>query len=129
MKTIEFTSTLFKPIPGEDEKTNPGIYGQALAEWIAHKLKDNGYKIKAIITEDWGWLVMIEGYPFSLWVGCNNIENTTNTWRCFTETERNIIQRLFKKVDPTPVVNTLNEMLEKIINSEPSISNVSWQEI
>ena len=39
---LEFESSAFTVIPGEDESTNPGIYGKALAEWLADQLRAAG---------------------------------------------------------------------------------------
>lgn len=33
-----FESDAFPPVPGEDDETNPGIYGRALAAWLADAL-------------------------------------------------------------------------------------------
>ena len=32
---LAFESSAFAVIPGEDHETNPGIYGKALAQWLA----------------------------------------------------------------------------------------------
>jgi hypothetical protein len=44
-KQLWFTSSKFAPIPGEEEKTNPGRFGQALAAWIREKLIAQGQAI------------------------------------------------------------------------------------
>ena len=36
---LEFESSAFAVMPGEDEETNPGIYGKALAQWLADRLR------------------------------------------------------------------------------------------
>jgi hypothetical protein len=37
---LEFESSAFPVIPGEDDETNPGIYGKALAQWLAEQLRE-----------------------------------------------------------------------------------------
>ena len=32
---VTFQTNFFKPVPGEEEETNPGRYGKALAQWLA----------------------------------------------------------------------------------------------
>jgi hypothetical protein len=60
-KRLCFTSPKSSPIPGEDEKTNPGVFGQAHASWVREKLIDNGYDItEEPIPEDWGSVVPLE---------------------------------------------------------------------
>jgi len=39
---LEFESSAFAVIPGEDEHTNPGVYGKALAQWLAEQLRTRG---------------------------------------------------------------------------------------
>ena len=47
-RQLWFTSSRFAAMPGEEEKTNPGRLGQALAEWVKDRLTSNGI----IISED-----------------------------------------------------------------------------
>ena len=32
---VTFQTDFFKPLPGEEEQTNPGCYGKALAQWLS----------------------------------------------------------------------------------------------
>jgi hypothetical protein len=49
---LEFESSAFAVVPGEDEKTNPGIYGKALAQWLAEQLRAAGFSVEDVIAED-----------------------------------------------------------------------------
>ena len=40
---VSFTSSQFPVEPNEDEDTNPGIYGRALACWLAEQLAARGW--------------------------------------------------------------------------------------
>jgi hypothetical protein len=40
---LEFESSAFAVIPVEDEQTNPGIYGKALAHWLVEQLRASGF--------------------------------------------------------------------------------------
>jgi hypothetical protein len=124
MKNIEFTSGMFKPIPGEEDETNPGIIGKALAEWLALKLITNGPSPEGVIPEDWGWLVVAHRKPFFLWIGCANIQDEQNRWRCFVVAEPNIIQRLFRKIKTKPYVETLHQRVINILSAEKNISDI-----
>jgi hypothetical protein len=79
---VTFESDFFKPVAGEEEKTNP-LFGQALAEWLAVQLRNRGVDVEGIIPEDFGWVVMISRKPFMLWLGCGNIEGSTTEWSIF----------------------------------------------
>lgn len=69
---LTFKSDFFKPIPGEDEETNPGCYGTALAEWLAEQLRGQGICVTGIFPEDFGWVVELSEGPCPLWFGCGN---------------------------------------------------------
>ena len=54
MKTgtqITFTSDFFTPIAGEEAHTNPGVYGQAWANWFADRLRERGVSVEGVIPE------------------------------------------------------------------------------
>jgi hypothetical protein len=70
---VKFRTDFFKPIAGEDEETNPGVYGKALARWLAEKLKERGVSVDDVFGEDSFWLVDIHPKPFRLFLGCANL--------------------------------------------------------
>lgn len=125
MKNIEFTSAMFQPIPGEEDETNPGILGKALAEWLASRLAINGPTPQEVIPEDWGWLVVAHRKPFVLWIGCANIEDEHDRWRCFVVAEPNIIQRLFHRIHTKPEVEALHQRVMSILSAERQISELT----
>jgi len=65
---LEFESAAFAVVPGEDKETNPGIYGKALAQWLAEQLRAAGLSAGEIIPEDFGWCVPVASKPHSLHV-------------------------------------------------------------
>ena len=70
-----FTSTMFSVEPGEDEETNPRMYGRQLAHWLRERFLTLGYPVEEVIAEDWGWCVMCQRVPYRLWVGCVNLRD------------------------------------------------------
>ncbi|WP_018693653.1 hypothetical protein [Algicola sagamiensis] len=68
-----FQSMMFDIKVGEDQETNPGCYGQVLAEWLCEKLKAY-YPDADVVPEDWGWCVMCSCEDFLLWVGCGAMQ-------------------------------------------------------
>ena len=40
---VEFRSDRFPPREGEQEKVNPGLWGQRLAEFLRDRLRDGGH--------------------------------------------------------------------------------------
>ncbi|MBS0172259.1 MAG: hypothetical protein JSR62_18090 [Nitrospira sp.] len=124
---VTFTADFFKPIPGEEEKTNSGCYGQALAQWLADRLRERGVSVEGVIPEDFGWVIMVSRMPFMLWLACSNTEDSTNEWMVYPVAELSVLQRLLKLVDPAPEVKQLSAHLAEIVPSVPGISNVVWE--
>lgn len=70
-----FTSAVFEAEPGEDEHTNPRMYGRQPARWLRDGLVGLGYCPEEVFGEDWGWCVMCQREPYELWVGCVNLSD------------------------------------------------------
>jgi len=129
-KRLCFTSSRFLPAPREEEKTNPGVFGQALAEWVREKLLANGYDItEKPIPEDWGWVVMVHRKPFMLWVGCGNEAGNAKQWGLFVEAEPGLLQKVFKRVDASPSVTVLEQQLETIVKAASECEDVGWEPV
>ncbi len=124
---VTFSTAFFKPIPGEEEQTNPGRLGRALAEWLAEHLKARGVAIEGIIAEDFGWVVMVSRKPFMLWLGCGNTDGSTTEWTVFWVAELSLTQRLFRRIDPMPEVEKLKSHLIELVPVIPDVSKVVWE--
>jgi hypothetical protein len=124
---VTFESDFFKPVAGEEEKTNPGLFGQALAEWLEVQLRNRGVEVEGVIPEDFGWVVMISRKPFMLWLGCGNTEGSTTEWSIFPAVEPSLVQRLFKRHATEPAVQTLWEHVKAIVPTIPAAKTISWE--
>ena len=93
---LEFESSAFAVTPGEDDETNPGIYGKALANWLAEQLRAAGLPARDVIAEDFGWCVRVESEPHSLYVACTSAEEP-DQWQVFAFAEGGVIARLIGK--------------------------------
>src|SRR4051812_31558278 len=94
---LEFESSAFAVIPGEDERTNPGIHGKALAHWLSEKLRAAGFSTGDVVAEDFGWCVPVELKPHSLYVACASSGEEPNQWRVFVFAEGGVVARLLGK--------------------------------
>ena len=94
---LEFESSAFPAVPGEDEQTNPGVYGKALARWLGEQLRAAGVPATDVIPEDFGWCVSIESKPHSLYVACASTREKPDQWRVFAFAERGIMARILGK--------------------------------
>jgi len=124
---VTFTSDFFKPIAGEEEETNPGCLGKALAQWLAAKLKERGLSVEEVIPEDFGWVVMVSRKPITLWVGCGNKDGSTTEWTVFPVAEVSALQRLFKRGDQAAEIERLRTHLAELVPSIPGVANVVWE--
>jgi hypothetical protein len=127
MKThLEFTSTEFRAYPGEDEETNPGIFGKRLAEFLAENLPQQGFKVLCIGAEDWGWMVEIENKEFPLWIGCASYDGTETEFQCFIEPSKPFVRKWFSKIVTGPIVETLSAALEAVLLQSGKVSGLRW---
>jgi hypothetical protein len=117
---LEFESSAFAVSPGEDEQTNPGIYGKALAEWLADRLRDAGLPAGDVIAEDFGWCVPVESKPHSLYVACASAE-TPDRWRVFAFAEGGVIARLLGKDTSAESLASLFAALLRCLESDPRV--------
>ncbi len=124
---VTFYSEFFKPVPGEDDQTNPGRFGKSLAEWLAERLKERGVTVEGVIPEDFGWVVIVSRKPFMLWLGCGNTDGSTAEWSVFTVAELSLMQRLFGRIDPTSEVEKLKTHLSELVPTIPRVSSIVWE--
>jgi hypothetical protein len=122
---ISFTSSHFPVEPGEDEDINPGIYGKALAQYLASKLKERGVEVEGIVEEDFARLVMLHRRPFRLWVACANDEGSTTNWQLFLSAEIGLVGWL-RRQSVEPAFSALREHVRAIVEAVPAVSQIQW---
>ncbi len=119
---LEFESTLFPPEPGEDEQTNPGIYGRALATWLRARLGEAGLSTGEVIAEDFGWIFSVAGPDkLAIWVACTSMD--TNEWGTFVFAEGgNVFGRMFGAKDPRPeAIAPVYAAVKRALEAEPGV--------
>jgi hypothetical protein len=121
---LEFESSAFAVAPGEDEETNPGIYGKALAQWLAEQLRSAGFSAGDVIAEDFGWCVPVASEPHSLYVACASTGERPDQWRVFGFAEGGVIARLLGKDKRAESLAALYAALRRCLESTPTILNL-----
>jgi len=130
MKTqVTFRSKKFPPYDGEEAQINPGLWGKRLAEYLVDKLKPYGIETEEIIAEDWGWYIPIKNEGFRLAICCGHQDGDDDEFVCFTDPAIPIIRKFFKKIDATQELTRVLTAMEKILSSDPGITNVEWIEV
>jgi hypothetical protein len=91
---LTFESTAFPVSAGEDEQTNPGVFGRSLAQWLAQQLIEHEHTAGAPIPEDFGWCVPIESSPHRLYAACSNASGSKTQWQVYVFAEGGLMARL-----------------------------------
>lgn len=129
MKTqVEFRSAKFPPYEGEEERINPGIWGQRLTEYLVQKMAEKGIQTDTTNTEDWGWYISLRHEAFPLGVCCGHQAGEDDAFICFTDPAAPIVKKLFRKIDATEQLTRLTEALQQILSADPDIREVVWTE-
>ena len=119
-----FKSTAFPPEPGEDEETNPGVFGRALAAWLADQLPRHGHTVKGIIAEDFGRLVELRVPRGRLYVAVSSTDHTATEWRLFGLAEQGLLSRLVgTSVDEQALSKLLGD-LRSILGAAPGVTEL-----
>jgi hypothetical protein len=124
-----FRSKKFPPYDGEEEQINPGLWGKRLAEYLVDKLKPHGIETEEIIAEDWGWYIPIKNEGFRLAICCGHQNGDDDEFLCFTDPATPIVRKLFKKIDVTQELTRMVTAMEKILSSDPEITDLEWTEV
>jgi len=133
-----FKSSLFEVEPGEDEETNPRLYGRQLAIWLGQRFASLGYEVEDVIPEDWGWCVMCQRDPYLLWVGCVNLRDYEHArpgdppppkerllWNAVPTAEVPFFKYVLRRKPETQAgLERLDEQLRGILEAEPRIEIV-----
>ncbi|WP_164963284.1 hypothetical protein [Rubrivivax sp. JA1026] len=125
---LEFVSSAFATEAGEDDHTNPGVFGKALAEWLAEQLRARGLGIGEVIAEDFGWCIPVESTPHRLYVACASGEEGPHHWRVFAFAEGGLVARLFGKDQSTRSVALLFAALKEVLQRTPHVRGLREEE-
>jgi hypothetical protein len=124
---VTFETDFFKPAPGEEERTNPGRFGHALALWLQAQLEARGMQTEEVIAEDFGWVVMISRKPFLLWLGCGNTDGSITERSVFPVVEVPFYKRLFSKPTTANSADQLWDHIKDMVPTIPGVRNIRWE--
>lgn len=120
---LVFRSSAFLPEPGEDADTNPGVYGKALANWLASQFRVKGRAIHGCLAEDFGRLVHVAHPRLRLYAACANGRDFSDQWHIFAIAEGGLWS-LFASHKKRDAADGLIAEIETILRSEPSITEM-----
>jgi len=116
-----FESSAFPPAPGEDEETNPGIFGRGLSEWLAEQLRGAGYEVKRLVAEDFGRLIEVAQLGCKLYVAASSTDDTATEWRVFAFSEFGFFAKLRGAPRGAEAVSKLMGALKGILSTSSQI--------
>ena len=123
---VWFTSSDFPIEPGEDDETNPGIYGRVLAEWMASQLAARGIETGAVLAEDWGWIFDARVGEARLGVGCANESGSESRWSCILMSSELPLVGLFRRARTRRGLVLLRAEVEAVLAAS-DVRDVEWE--
>ena len=118
---LVFECAEFAVVPGEDEQTNPGIYGKSLALWLAGQLRSAGFSAREIIAEDFGWCIPVDSNHHSLYVACAGTAEKQDQWRVFVFAEGGMIARFRGEGTSAESLARLFAAVRRCVESAPDV--------
>lgn len=114
---FNFESNAFPPVAGEDDETNPGIFGRGLSEWLAEQLQGAGYEVKRLVAEDFGRLVEVAQPGCKLYVAASSTDETATQWRVYAFAEVGLLAKLRGSPSGGEAVLKLMADLKRILSA------------
>jgi hypothetical protein len=121
---FEFNSDAFPVSPGEDEETNPGIFGKSLAEWLLGRLQGRGLTAEEVIAEDFAWCVSVSCPPYTGYVACAPSPEDDSDWRVFAFVEGGLLSRLMGRDKRAESLDLLNATVKNALENASEIRDL-----
>ena len=125
---VTFRSTAFLATPC-DTAYAPHTYGKRLAEYLAARLPQQGFPVRAALGEDWGWRIDLGHRSFPISIGCANCpadNGADGTFLCFIKPDQPHIRRLMRRIDTRADIARLVQAVDNILRSDSRIRDIRW---
>lgn len=119
-----FESDAFPPVPGEDAETNPGLYGRALAAWLAEALGPAGHVVERIVAEDFGRVLVLAHPGCRLHVAVASTDETGRVWQVFAFAELGLVARLRRSSADASAVSRLMTDLKRVLEESADVKSL-----
>ena len=121
---LVFESDAFPIEPDEDASTNPGIFGRALAAFVADGLRDEGLTPRGPTAEDFGWILTLPGSSGSLMFACASDPDSRRLWRAYVAAEGGFVARLLGRDQRAADVATLFARIRGILERSGRVTDL-----
>jgi hypothetical protein len=122
---LHFESTAFVIRAGEDERTNPKLYGEALATWLAGELRGRDLDAGEVFAEDFGWCIPVAVGEKGVQVVCANQDERTDRWQVFCFVERGFMAALLGRKDDTDALTTVFTVVKDCLGNAPEVRGLA----
>jgi hypothetical protein len=119
-----FESDAFPPVPGEDDETNPGICGRALAAWLADALGLAGYVVERIVAEDFGRVLVLAHPGCRLHVAVASTDESGRAWQVFAFAEYGLLARLRRSSGDASAISQLMSDLKRVLEESADVKSL-----
>lgn len=125
---LAFESSVFPHTPDDDGTTHPGVFGRALAYWLADRLRAAGVAAQKVFAEDFGWCVHVTAESNqSLYVVCASSPEGPNQWKVFAYAEDGMISKMIGRDKTSEPLKSLFQTVKDCLEAEPVIENLIQQ--
>ena len=124
---LTFESIAFAIRPGEDARTNPDIYGEALGAWLAARLRARGLDAGEVFAEDFGWCVPVSVASKGVHVVCANDDGRTDRWQVYCFVERGFADALLRRSDAVDALDTVFAAVKGCLRDAPEVQRLAEQ--
>jgi len=124
---LAFESSVFPHTPDEDGTMYPGIFGRALAYWVADRLRAAGVAAQKVFAEDFGWCVHVTAESQALYVVCVSSPDGPNQWKVFAYAEDGVLSKMIGRDKTTKRLLNLFQTLKECLEAEPVVENLRQQ--
>ena len=115
---IDFVSSNFHAETGEENLTHPGVYGKALAAWMATKLGERGQTCGTPSPEEWGWRIPVTEHGTTAYVACSNVFDSPNMYTVFVFADTGVVAKLAGRAGSKASVDSLYGVVKDILQIE-----------
>jgi hypothetical protein len=102
------------------------LRGELLARQLVIGLPAQGYRIRKVVAEDWGWCVALDNPGFALWIGCGALAAYDDGHLCFIQPSKPRVWSWLGRVDASESVERLASALESCILRSGVAHHLRW---
>lgn len=124
---VTFRSSKFGRLPNE-EQINEGIWGQALATYVAAALSRAGIGTEEPNCEDWGWYLPVVHRPFGVSIGCGHQMGDDDEYLVFVRPESDRVFRWFRFHDTRPIRQKVTDAIDAALRADPEVREIEWDD-